>query len=145
MMADYRIPDPVQIPHDKVGTNEVGEQVGTAIVKEEEVVVRPKKVEILEENSVPIPHVMEEKVETLTREHVAQVTAVFLDPVGSTLDGSTSIEDVEASAPIDEVVVEGVPLMISNIEIQDPELEAVIVSEPQEEFETMNDPRTYIS
>lgn len=144
MTSNYRIPDPVQIPHNKAGTNGIGEKAGTAVIKEEAVVVKPKEVEILEENSVPIPPVVQEKFETLTREHVAQITATVINPFGSMLDDSKSIEDVEASAPIDEDVGNDVPLRISDIEIKDPELEAVIVSEPQEDFETMNDPDAYV-
>jgi hypothetical protein len=143
-MSNDRIANPAQISHNEAGANTDGEQVGLAIVKEEEVVVTPKKVEIVEENSVPIPHVVEENIKTVTREHTAQVTAVSINPIKAILDGGTSIEDIKASTPIDEFIVEGETLKISNIEIQDPELESAIVSEPQETFETMNDVDAYI-
>jgi len=143
-MSKDRIANPAQISHNEVEANRDGEQVELAIVKEEEVVVTPEKVEIVEETSVPIAHVVEENIETVTREHTAQVTAVSIDPIKAILDGGTSIEDIKASAPIDEFIVEGETLKISNIKIQDPELESAIVSEPQETFETMNDVDAYI-
>ena len=142
-MSNDRIANPAQISHNEVEANMDEEQVGLAIVKEEEVVVTPEKAEIVE-NSVPIPHVVEENIETVTREHTAQVTAVSIDPIKAVLDGGTSIEDIKASTPIDEFIVEGETLKISNIEIQDPELESAIISEPQETFETMNDVDAYI-
>src|SRR5213595_3268565 len=142
-ISNYRSADPVRIPQNKAESSGIGEQAGTAIIKEEEVVMEPKKIEIVEENSIPIPHIVEGKVETVTKEQVAQVTAILIDPVGSILDGSTSIEEVEAAAPINDFIDHNIPKRISNIEIPDPELEAFIVSEPQDEFETMNDPNAY--
>src|SRR5579859_1570434 len=143
-ISNYRSADQVRITQNKTESNGIGEQVGTAIIKEEEVVAETKKIEIVEENSIPIPHIVEGKVETVTKE-VAQVTAILIDPVGSILDGSTSAEEVEAAAPIDDFTEDGIPKRISNIEIPDPELEAFIVSEPQDEFETMIDPNGYVN
>ena len=143
-ISNYRPADQVRITQNKTESNGIGEQVGTAIIKEEEVVVEPKKIEIVEENSIPIPHIVEGKVETVTKE-VAQVTAILIDPVASILDGSTSAEEIEAAAPIDDFTEDGIPKRISNIEIPDPELEAFIVSEPQDEFETMIDPNGYVN